>query len=111
MTVTVTNLPISLHEVLAKCHPGVLRRCAQEHDASPHETGEIFREILKYRTCPSARRPMDAARLEKALVAAASNGQPRGCLGGEPGKDSAGRARRARSGSDFAEHRKCEVAT
>jgi hypothetical protein len=48
MTVTVTNPPISLHEVLAYCHPGGPCRCAKERDASPHKAGEIFREILKY---------------------------------------------------------------
>ncbi len=39
--------PTSLDQVLAYRHPGVLRRYCREHDASPREAEDIFREMLK----------------------------------------------------------------
>jgi hypothetical protein len=48
MTAATTNPPISLDAVLAYRHPGVLRRYAREHHASPQEAEEVFREMLKY---------------------------------------------------------------
>jgi hypothetical protein len=37
MTVTVTNPPISLHEVLAYCHPGGPRRTSPTHSGRSTE--------------------------------------------------------------------------
>jgi hypothetical protein len=48
MTTVTTNGQISLNEVLAYRHPGVVRRYAKEHHASPPEAAEIFQEMLKY---------------------------------------------------------------
>jgi len=45
---TVTTRPVSLAEVLAYRHPGVVRRYAKEHSASQEEADEIFREMLKW---------------------------------------------------------------
>jgi hypothetical protein len=42
------NPPISLGDVLAYRHDGVMRRYVQEHRASPEEAAEVFQEMLKY---------------------------------------------------------------
>jgi len=48
MTATTTSPPASLDEVLAYSHPGVIRRYAKEHGATPQEAAELFRETLKW---------------------------------------------------------------
>jgi hypothetical protein len=48
MTPSTTDPPVSLNEVLAYRHAGVLRRYAKEHAASPQEAEEVFQELLKY---------------------------------------------------------------
>jgi hypothetical protein len=40
--------PVSLNDVLAYHHPGVVRRYCKDHDASQQEAEEIFRETLKW---------------------------------------------------------------
>jgi len=45
---TATIQPVSLAEVLAYRHPGVIRRYAKEHGASPEEAAELFQETLKW---------------------------------------------------------------
>jgi hypothetical protein len=40
--------PVSLAEVLAYRHPGVLRRYCKDHHATPREAEEVFRETLKW---------------------------------------------------------------
>jgi len=40
--------PAGLDEVLAYRNPGVVRRFLKEHDATPEEAAEIFREMLKW---------------------------------------------------------------
>jgi len=47
MTAT-TILPVTLAEVLAYRHPGVVRRYAKEQHASREEAEEIFQETLKW---------------------------------------------------------------
>jgi hypothetical protein len=48
MTPTTPNQPASLEEVLRYCHPGVVRRYAKEHQATPEEAAELFGEMLKW---------------------------------------------------------------
>jgi hypothetical protein len=48
MTPTTINEPASLEEVLRYRHPGVVRRYAKEHHATPEEAAELFREMLKW---------------------------------------------------------------
>ena len=48
MTAVATEKMLTLKEVLGYCHPGVLRRYAKEHDASPEEAEEVFWEMLKF---------------------------------------------------------------
>lgn len=43
-----TIQPVSLADVLAYRHPGVVRRYAKEHHASVEEAAEIFHETLKW---------------------------------------------------------------
>ena len=43
-----TIQPVSLAEVLAYRHPGVVRRYAKEHGASAEEAAELFQETLKW---------------------------------------------------------------
>ena len=45
---TTQAITVSLADVLAYRHPGVIRRYAKEHDASPPEAEELFREMLKW---------------------------------------------------------------
>jgi len=46
---TTTTLPrVSLAEVLAYRHPGVVRRYVKDHGASPEEAAELFEETLKW---------------------------------------------------------------
>jgi hypothetical protein len=40
--------PAGLDEVLAYRHPGVVRRYLKEHNATPAEAEELFREMLKW---------------------------------------------------------------
>src|SRR5262245_45172810 len=47
MTAT-TIQPVSLAEVLAYRHPGVIRRYAKEHGASLEQAEEVFVEMLKW---------------------------------------------------------------
>jgi len=48
MTADITTQPVSLDEVLAYRHPGVVRRYAKEQHASLVEAEEVFRETLKW---------------------------------------------------------------
>jgi hypothetical protein len=48
MTPTTMNEPATLEEVLRYHHPGVVRRYAKEHQATPAEAAELFREMLKW---------------------------------------------------------------
>jgi hypothetical protein len=48
MTAATTNELVSLEDVLRYRHPGVVRRYAQEHQATPEEAAELFRETLKW---------------------------------------------------------------
>lgn len=41
-------LPVSLADVLAYRHPGVVRRYAKDHHASPEEAAELFQETCKW---------------------------------------------------------------
>jgi hypothetical protein len=43
-----TKEPVSLTDVLAYEHPGVLRRYAKDHHSTPPEAAEVFREMLKW---------------------------------------------------------------
>jgi hypothetical protein len=45
---TTQAITVSLVDVLAYRHPGVMRRYAKEHDASLAEAEELFREMLKW---------------------------------------------------------------
>jgi hypothetical protein len=45
---TMTHEPVSLEEVLRYRHPGVVRRYVQDHQATPEEAAELFREMLKW---------------------------------------------------------------
>jgi hypothetical protein len=47
MTANATTPPVSLDEVLAYRHPGVVRRYAKEQGASLVQAEEVFRETLK----------------------------------------------------------------
>jgi hypothetical protein len=42
------NEPTSLEDVLRYGHPGVVRRYAEDHQATPEEAAELFREMLKW---------------------------------------------------------------
>jgi len=42
------NPPLSLDDVLAYRHNGILGRYRKEHNASPEEAEEVFRETLKW---------------------------------------------------------------
>jgi hypothetical protein len=48
MVANAAHPPISLEDVLAYRHDGVMRRYVQEHQASPEEAAEVFQEMLKY---------------------------------------------------------------
>jgi hypothetical protein len=48
MTANTTIQPVSLEEVLAYRHPGVVRRYAKEQGVSLAEAEEVFRETLKW---------------------------------------------------------------
>jgi hypothetical protein len=48
MTHMIPKQPASLDEVLRYNHPGVVRRYAREHQATPEEAAELFREMLKW---------------------------------------------------------------
>ena len=45
---TMMNEPTSLEDVLRYGHPGVVRRYAEDHQATPEEAAELFREMLKW---------------------------------------------------------------
>lgn len=45
---TQTETPVSLDDVLAYRHPGVVRRYLKEHGGSREEAEELFRETLKW---------------------------------------------------------------
>ncbi len=48
MNATTIREPVSLEEVLRYHHPGIIRRYAKEHRATPEEAAELFRETLKW---------------------------------------------------------------
>jgi hypothetical protein len=48
MVAIATNRQPSLSEILAYRHPGVLRRYIKEHQATPEEAEDVFREMLKF---------------------------------------------------------------
>ncbi len=48
MTPTTPKHLASLDEVLRYNHPGVVRRYAREHQATPGEAAELFHEMLKW---------------------------------------------------------------
>jgi hypothetical protein len=48
MTPATTNELVSLEDVLRYRHPGVIRRYAREHQSTPEEAAELFRETLKW---------------------------------------------------------------
>ncbi len=52
MTGISTRQPAPLDELLTYQYPGVFRRYAKDHGASPPEAEELFRELL--RCCISA---------------------------------------------------------
>src|SRR5262245_35347218 len=48
MSPTTPNEQASQEEVLRYRHPGVVRRYAKGHQATPEEAAEVFREMLKW---------------------------------------------------------------
>jgi hypothetical protein len=45
---TTTEQAVTIAEVLAYRHPGVVRRYCKDHHATPQEAEEVFREMLKW---------------------------------------------------------------
>jgi hypothetical protein len=48
MTAATIDEPVSLKDVLRYQHPGVICRYAREHQATPEQAAELFRETLKW---------------------------------------------------------------
>jgi hypothetical protein len=48
MAPTTMNEPAPLEDVLRFRHPGVVRRYSADHQATPEEAAELFREMLKW---------------------------------------------------------------